>query len=108
MTELHCAINNFTRAFLFLFIFFFFFVKLVGGQISDQYFMLACLSDSPWISGKLIIMHTDKRNSRRIDGKLDPFHYLLFQFKPHWLSFYDFKRTVLPVLEKKCSKKPLA
>lgn len=72
MTELHCAINNFTRAFSFLFIcffgFFWFFVKLVGGQVSDQYFMLVCHSDSPWISDKLIVMHTDKKSAELMES----------------------------------------
>lgn len=39
-----------------------FFVKLVGEQKSDQYFMLASLSDVTWISEKLIAMHMDKKS----------------------------------------------
>lgn len=34
--------------------------------------------------------------SRRIDGKLDPLHSLLFQFKAYSLSFYNFKMTITP------------
>lgn len=41
-----------------------FFVKLVGGQIFDQYFMLACLS--AWIYDKLIVMNTDKKSAEEL------------------------------------------
>lgn len=74
-------------------------MKLVGGQISDQCFMLACLSDSTWISEKLIVMQTDKKISRKTDGKLDPFQPLLLQFKAYRLSFSNFKRIFLSAFQ---------
>lgn len=42
------------------------FVKLGRGQKSDQYFMLASLSDSTWISDKLIAMHMDKKSAEKL------------------------------------------
>lgn len=106
MAELHCGINNFTRPFSFLSIYNFFLVKLVGWQISDQYFLLACISDSTTMDIWQINSYT-YRQKINIDGKRDPFQSLLFQFK----AYYNFKRIVLPPFRyarKKTQQKPFS